>query len=134
MQSLRNFLQNNPMMGWVLAALVMLFAAFMVYTRLNPRDETKQLTEMVTIRCSETGDTWKVQRGIMEKELWLRPYPVDPNQGIVNPKTGKPTGFPVDAWKETVEQINAQRAEDSPAKPGAPAPSAPPAPKAKPGA
>ncbi len=130
MNRLREFMQKSPMMGWAMAALLMLFAAFMLYTRLNPKDETRQLTEMVTIRCSETGETWKVQRGIMEKELWLRPYPVDPNQGIVNPKTGKPTGFPVDAWKETVEQINAQRGEGN----AKPAPAAPPAPKAKPGA
>jgi len=124
MGSLRTFLQNRPMLGWGLAALLMLFAAGMLYMRLMSRDEAEQLTQMVTIRCSETGETWEVLRGVMEKELYLRPYPVDPNQGLINPKTGKPTGFPVDAWKQTVERINAEIASES-----GPRSAPPPAPK-----
>jgi hypothetical protein len=42
----------------------------------------------------------------MEKELIMRPFPVDPNQGLTNPTTGKPTGFPADDWKETIDRIN----------------------------
>jgi hypothetical protein len=137
MSKLRAFMQQNPMAGWAVAALLMLVAAVMVYTRLMAKTEAMQLTEMVTIRDTETGDLWKVSRGVMEKELWLRPYPVDPNEGLVNPKTGKRTGFPVDAWKETVHGINSQRKEDEEryaksgaAAPGAssPAPAAPAAP------
>lgn len=122
MASLRTFLQNRPMLGWGVAALLMLFAAAMLYMRLGAKNETEQLTEMVTIRCSETGDTWQVLRGVMEKELYLRSYPLDPNQGLMNPKTGKPTGFPVDAWKQTVERINAERGSVG----AHPAPAAPP--------
>ena len=109
MGSLRSFLQSRPMLGWGLAALLMLFAAVMLYTRLASKSESEQLTETVTIRCSETGETWPVLRGVMEKELYLRSYPLDPNQGLMNPKTGKPTGFPADAWKQTVDRINAER-------------------------
>jgi hypothetical protein len=109
------------MLGWGLAAVLMLFAAGMLYMRLMSKSESEQLTEMVTIRCSETGETWEVLRGVMEKELYLRPYPVDPNQGLVNPSTGKPTGFPVDAWKQTVERINAEIASVSGNRTAAPA-------------
>ncbi|HMN39878.1 MAG TPA: hypothetical protein PKE29_03470 [Phycisphaerales bacterium] len=133
MNRLREFLRKSPMLGWGMAAVLMLFAAYMLYTRLNPKDETQQLTQMVTIRCSETGDTWTVPRGIMEKELYLRPFPLDPNQGMVNPKTGRPTGFPVDAWKETIDRINYERGADG-AKPAGATPSAPAATKARPGA
>jgi hypothetical protein len=69
----------------------------------------------------------------MEKELYLRKYPVDPSQGLINPKTGKPNGFPVDAWKETVSRVNTERKEvEDPKSPkGAPeAPQAPTAPRA----
>lgn len=121
MTGLRTFLQNRPMLGWGLAAVLMLFAAGMLYMRLMSKSESEQLTEMVTIRCSETGETWEVLRGVMEKELYLRPYPVDPNQGLVNPSTGKPTGFPVDAWKQTVERINAEIASVSGNRTAAPA-------------
>ena len=121
-------MQKNPMAGWGVAALLMLVAAVMVYTRLTAKTETAQLTELITVRDSETGDTWQVPRGVMEKELYLRAYPVDPNQGLVNPKTGKPNGFPVDAWKQTVTRINAERQEvEVPARATA-APPAPPAP------
>lgn len=120
MGNLRSFLQNRPMLGWGLAAVLMLIAAVMVYVRLSSKSESEQLTEMVTIRCAETGDEWQVLRGVMEKELYLRPFPVDPNQGLINPKTGNPTGFPVDAWKQTVERINAEIASVS----GKPVPTA----------
>jgi hypothetical protein len=121
-------MQQNPMAGWGVASLLMLVAAVMVYSRLTAKNETAQLTELVTLRDSENGDTWQMPRGMMEKELYLRGYPVDPNQGLPNPKTGKFTGFPVDAWKETVNRINAERREDeekSQRKPGAAAPPAP---------
>jgi hypothetical protein len=120
MASLRSFLQSRPMLGWGLAAGLMLFAALMLYLRLSAKSESEQLTEMVTIRCSETGETWEVLRGVMEKELYLRSYPLDPNQGLVNPKTGKPTGFPVDAWKQTVERINSERGSVTGSKPAPP--------------
>ena len=109
MSSVRNFLRQNPMLGWVLASLLMIAGAFGLYLRLGQKSETDQLTEIVTIRCSETGETWELPRGVMEKELYMRPYPLDPNQGLTNPHTGKPTGFPVDAWKETTARINADR-------------------------
>ena len=129
MSKFRTFMQQNPMAGWGVAALLTLVAAVMVYSRLTDKSETAQLTELVTMRCSETGKTWQMPRGRMEKELYLRAYPVDPNQGLANPDTGKFTGFPVDAWKETVNRINAERRDDeekSRAKPSAAAPSTPP--------
>ncbi len=109
MGGLRKFMQDNPMAGWAVAAVLMLAAAAALYMRFTASSESQQLTEMVTIRCAESGETWTVARGVMEKELYLRSYPVDPNQGLLNPKTGKFTGFPVDAWKETVERVNAER-------------------------
>ncbi len=111
MQSLREFMRKNPMMGWVVAAVLMLGAAAVVIIQFGNKTETEQLTQFVTIRCTETGDTWQVLRGVMEKELYLRPYPIDPNQGLINPKTGKATGFPIDAWKETVDRVNTERSE-----------------------
>ena len=124
MKKLRELMQNNPMLGWGVAALLTLGAAFMLFTRLTAKNETAQLTEMVTLRDSETGETWKVPRGVMEKELWLRAHPLDPNMGMLNPKTGKPTGFPIDSWKETVESINIERSADAKAPPAKPAPPA----------
>lgn len=121
MNKLRDLMQRNPMLGWGVAALLTLGAAFMLFSRLTAKNETAQLTEMVTLRDSETGETWKVPRGVMEKELWLRPHPLDANMGMNNPKTGKPTGFPIDSWKETVESINIERTADAKPPPAKPA-------------
>src|ERR1043165_5466958 len=97
------------MLGWGVAGIVGLLAVFM-FLRSMKAGETAQLTQEVTIRCRETGKEWKMSRGAMEKQLMLRPYPVNPEEGLINPDTGKPTGFPVDDWKLTVDRVNVTRA------------------------
>ncbi len=64
------------------------------------------MTKEVTIRDRETGDEWTMTRGQMEKVLWGRPSPLNPQEGLVNPKTGKPNGFPITQWEETIKRIN----------------------------
>ena len=102
---MREYLRKQPMLGWALAAVLMLVAAYSLWRNFQSGD-IAQLTQNVTIRCSETGETWQVPRGVIEKQLYQRPYPVNPNEGLINPKTGKATGFPVDDWKQTIERIN----------------------------
>ena len=109
MNALREYMRNNPLVGWAVASVLALVAAYMLFTRLTAKTETKELTELVTIRATDTGETWQMPRGAMEKRLYERPYPVNPNDGLPSPTTGKLTGFPVDAWKETVDRINAER-------------------------
>lgn len=106
--ALRDALNQKPMLGWGLAALLALATAVLVYRGMS-RGETKELTQSVTIRCRETGKEWQMPRGAMEKQLYMRKYPIDPNEGLINPDTGKPTGFPVDDWKTTIERVNAER-------------------------
>ncbi|MGE3106733.1 MAG: hypothetical protein AB7G11_17465 [Phycisphaerales bacterium] len=101
-------MNKHPAVGWGVAGAILLLAV-VVYVVNRPRSETNELAEMVTIRCSETGREWQMTRGAMEKELMLRPYPVNPEQGLINTETGRPTGFPVDAWNKTVQRINAER-------------------------
>ncbi|MCC6320337.1 MAG: hypothetical protein IT438_02745 [Phycisphaerales bacterium] len=105
---LRQALEKRPMLGWALAAVLMLVAAVFVYRHFTG-GETLELSRTVTIRCSETGATWEMTRGAMEKELYMRPLPLKPDEGLINPETGKRTGFPVDDWKETLERITADR-------------------------
>lgn len=105
---MRSFLKERPMLGWVVAGALMLVAAFMLYRQFTG-GQVQELSQQVTIRDSETGDTWELTRGAMEKELYMRPLPIDPNEGLLNPKTGKRTGFPVGDWKETVTRINEER-------------------------
>jgi hypothetical protein len=102
---IRDTMQKNPMVGWVLAGSLLLAAGAIFVVRSRP-SEQQQLTQIVTIRCSETGETWTMPRGALEKQLMMRKYPLDSNDGLPNPKTGKNTGFPIDQWKETIDRVN----------------------------
>lgn len=104
----REFVNKQPMLGWGVAAVIALLAVFLFVRNLTG-GETAELTQMVTIRCKDTGKEWTMSRGAMEKQLMMRPFPVNPDEGLINPDTGKPTGFPVDDWKLTVDRINATR-------------------------
>lgn len=95
--------------------IIALLAGFLVLRQLRSGTnayEPERLTELVTIRCSETGEEWEMPRGRMEQLLWDRPAPIDPKIGLVNPKTGKPTGFPVSEWEATCIRINRDRSAD----------------------
>lgn len=104
----REFVNKQPMLGWGVAAVIALLAV-VLFVRNLTGGETAELTQMVTIRCRDTGKEWTMPRGAMEKQLMMRPFPVNPDEGLINPDTGKPTGFPVDDWKLTVDRINATR-------------------------
>lgn len=114
MNRLRDFINQKPWLGWALAS-VLLIVSIALYYRLSGSSDPSsiaRLSQKVTIRCSETGDEWPMNRGMLEKMLLERPLPIDPNIGIVNPKTGRPTGFPVDSvWKSTIDRLNKERAE-----------------------
>ena len=111
MNSIREFVNKSPWLGWALA-IVLLLGGGLMYYRLRPGAAAYSLARMtqdVTIRCTETGKEWTMPRGRMEKELFGRSGQLDPSVGLTNPDTGRSTGFPVDDWKETVERINAEK-------------------------
>lgn len=98
--------------------VVVLLAAggFLLISRLGDEPDTfsvERTTEMVLIKDRESGLEWELRRGRMERDLIQRGGPIDPSQGLPNPETGTPTGFPADAddWLETVERLNKAIAE-----------------------
>jgi len=115
MDFIRNFLNKNPWLGWALFAVLLAFSAFVFFKGGRGSDpySPERMTEEVTIRFTDTNDEVKMTRGKMDKELRRRGDKVDPSQGIVNPKTGQPTGFLFDKedWEEMVARINKERDE-----------------------
>lgn len=112
MDTIRQFLNKNPAAGWGVAAVLLILVGLSVFRMRRADDNPYSLnrtTEMVTIKCRETGEEWTMPRGRMEQMLWDRPAPIDPSQGLPNPKTGKLTGFPKSDWEQTVERISAER-------------------------
>ena len=73
---------------------------------------TSSLTKDVTIRDAETGAEWTMSRGRLEQALYQRSGEINPEEGLSNPETGTPTGFPVNRsreWDEVIERISAEK-------------------------
>jgi hypothetical protein len=109
---IRSYLKSKPWMGWALAGVLVLVCAWVWYRSLKSGDNeysVSRMTQKVVIRDRETGEEWTMPRGQMEQFLWDRPLPIDPSQGLPNPKTGKFTGFPKSEWESTVDRISQER-------------------------
>ena len=111
---MRELLKKNPWIGWVVAVISLAVTAFLLYrnTTDNAADSLERRSEIVTIRCTETGNEWQMNRGQFERLLLTYNGMIDPSQGIPSEfAEGRPTGVLVDKddWEETVERINAMK-------------------------
>lgn len=111
---LRETLNDKPIIGRTLAVVAIFFAAYFMFRALNSSepDSMERRSEMVTIRDTETGDEWEMNRGQFERLLLLQQGKIDPNGGIPSQfSDGKPVGVLVDKndWEETVQRINAMK-------------------------
>jgi hypothetical protein len=114
--SARDFLNKNPRMGWVLAAVLLGVSVFFVIRSQRAGTDPynpERMKEMVTVHFSDTDEEIPIPRGRLDKELRAQAGPLDPSKGITNPKTGKPTGFIVDKedWETWVARINKEKEE-----------------------
>lgn len=112
---IREFINKRPWLGWVVALLMVGVSAFVYMRRTSAGDaySPDRMREVVTIRFADTNDEITMTRGKLDQELRRRGDKLDPNEGVVNPKTGKPTGFPFDKseWEKTIARINEEKAE-----------------------
>lgn len=115
MNALREFLSKHSWIGWVVAIVAVGFAmamAFGVFTE-EPPDSMARRSQQVTIRCTETNQTWTMSRGEFERMLLLHQGQIDPEKGIPSHfADGRLTGVLVsdDEWRETVARINKMKA------------------------
>ena len=130
-------IKEKPWTGFALAGVI-LVGAVVMYIRMSGGGggefDSNSMGQMITIKYTDTDDEEQMTRGELLKRMITDSggAAIDPNKGIVNPKTGKPTGFLHDKgkWNTLVKDVNEQRAAANQA-PGAPkAPTAPPAPTA----
>jgi len=112
---MREVLEKKP---WIGATIVVLLigSAVLLYIMRRPgagSESQERLLENITIRCSQTGQEWQIPRGKMISGLRgaSASARLDPNVGLVNPATKKPTGFPVDRdeWNQLIERLNKER-------------------------
>src|SRR5262245_232385 len=112
----REFLNKKPWIGWALAVVFLCVSGFFFYrSRTAGADPYNpgRMTEMVTIRFTDTEDEITLPRGRLDKELRQAQGPLDPSKGYIHPKTGKPTGFLFSKteWDEMIARINKEKEE-----------------------
>lgn len=112
MNRLRTLLQS-PTIGWSAAGLCLLLALFLLFRSVfssSPYDLSK-LSEVVTVRFTDTNDEITLTRGEFEKQLREVQGVLTKEKGILNPKTGQPSGILVATreWTETVNRINQEK-------------------------
>jgi hypothetical protein len=137
MNWLREFLAKSPWIGWAVALVFMGIAGWLIVSGASGGGSKyipERMQEKVTIKFTDTGETLEMYRGDLEKEVRQRSDGLDKTKGIINPKTGQPTGFPYnpDDWDGMIDRIAKQREILRGGKPAAPAPAAPSAPGAPP--
>lgn len=108
---LRETLEKYPVISRIIVGVVALAAVgfgIRPFLRSNP-DSLERRSQMVTIRDTETGDEWEMNRGEFERLLLTQEGMIDPTRGIPSKfSEGRLTGVLVDKsdWTETVERIN----------------------------
>lgn len=129
---IREYMAKSPWVGWLVALLVFGAAVF-IYFRRSGGAETYSvdtMTQMVTIKFTDTGEEVQIPRGRFEVQLRDRSGLIDKSQGMINPKTGAATGFLYNKseWERTVERLNKEKVDAAKAT-GGPVPTMPEAPK-----
>lgn len=109
---LREVINEKPMLGWIVASIILVGAVFFAIrsTTNHAPDSLERRSQEVTIRCTETGNEWTMNRGQFERLLLTQNGMIDPTKGIPSKYAeGRPTGVLVDKsdWNETVTRINA---------------------------
>ena len=110
----RDVIQEKPWIGWAVAG-VFIAVSLVFFTRNQSSgraDSLERRSESVTIRCSETGNEWELNRGQFERLLLTTNGLIDPDAGIPSRfAEGRPTGVLVDKddWEETVARVNAMK-------------------------
>lgn len=111
----RKSIVKKPWVGWAVAAGCLGLAAYFHFGRGSGADlyTPESMTEMVTIKFTDTGEEMEIPRGRLDKMLRERGSKLDPTQGVTNPKTGQPTGFPFNKneWEKWIARINKDKEE-----------------------
>jgi hypothetical protein len=109
----RDLLNKYPWLGWVIAGLLLGLSVWLYFARSRGSGDydPESMKEMLTVRYTDTDEVEKIPRGRLDQMLRRSGDSLDPTKGIINPKTGKPTGFLVDEdeWTTMIERINREK-------------------------
>ncbi len=96
----------------VVALALATLATVRFVTRPSDPYARERMSEMIELRCAETGRTWTMTRGLMEAQLRIRAGKLDADEGLESQfAEGRRTAFPTKAgvWEETILRINTEK-------------------------
>ncbi len=106
---IRESIRDKPWIGWVMLAVLLFVAGFLVARQFLVRDQAAILSQDITLRYEDTGTEQQVNRGQFESLLMQLSArgELRLDEGMTNPQTGKKTGYPVDRayWEQIVPSI-----------------------------
>ncbi len=111
---MRDLLSKYPWLGWAIAGLLFALTLWLIFRPRNAGEyDPDRMKDMLTIRYTDTDEVEKIPRGRLDQMLRRSGDNLDPTKGIINPKTGKPTGFLVDEdeWSSMIERINREKSQ-----------------------
>jgi len=129
MDRIRQMMREKPWIGWIVALIAIAAAGFMMFNNTRPEGmfTPERMQEIITIKYMDTGDEERIARGRVDRMLRDQGGNLDSSKGLINPKTGVASGFPVDKddWEKWIKRINEDRelmkqpgsANTTPAKP-----------------
>lgn len=113
MDRIRQLMREKPWMGWIVALVAIAAAGFMMFnnTQSDGRFTPSNMQEIITIKYIDTEEEVRLPRGRVDKMLRGQGGNLDPSKGLINPKTGKASGYPVDKddWEKWIKRINEDR-------------------------
>jgi hypothetical protein len=114
---LKHLYQERKWLFNAAAGVLLLCVAFwgyrLVFAKADGLMTSESLAADVSVTFSDTGETIKMPRGDVIRQLLDRPgsAPLAPTERIGHPKTGKQTGMvgSESAWKKLIDEVNTER-------------------------
>ncbi len=107
---MKDFFKKGSWVSWAICAVLLLATAWLWWDRSVHESPftPERMKEEVSIKYTDTGDVVTMPRGRFEKLLRDPGTKLDPGKGLINPKTGQPTGFLYSQreWEEAVKRVN----------------------------
>lgn len=125
---IRESINERPWLGWAIAGILLVLGVLGFFWRMGPGGDAydpQRMTQVVTIKYTDTGDTEEIPRGRLIKRMLDENKGVfDPKKGLQNPKTKEYTGFLYNKseWEALIKQLNEDREDASKQKPSPPPP------------
>ena len=81
---LRDAMKEKPWIAWTICGVCLATGGLMLVNSKtqSPPDSVQRLSEDVTIRCTETGEEWTMNRGRFEEMLLFADGQIDPAKGV----------------------------------------------------